>query len=66
MSLDFCLLSVLFLILVRDDMARRGMGNSSLWLLTLVLWIGPCFYVLLRSDLGSVTASPVAGITANE
>jgi hypothetical protein len=51
MSLDFCMLSVLFPVLVRDDMARRGMGNSSLWWLTPIPLIGPCFYVLLRSGL---------------
>jgi hypothetical protein len=57
MSLDFCMLSVLFPILVRDDMARRGMSNSSLWVLTLLPLIGPCFYVLLRSNLGAKTES---------
>jgi hypothetical protein len=57
MSLDFCMLSVLFPVLVRDYMARRGMGNFSLCLLTLVPLVEPCFYVLLRSDLGSVTES---------
>jgi hypothetical protein len=57
MSLDFCMLSVLFPALVRDYMARWGMGNFSLCLLTLVPLVGPCFYVLLRSDLGGKTES---------
>jgi hypothetical protein len=57
MSLDFWMLSVLFPILVRDDMARRGMSNSSLWVLTMVPLLGPCLYVLLRSGLGTKTES---------
>jgi hypothetical protein len=51
MSLDFCLLSLLFPTLVRDDMARRGMDSSPLFWLTAVPLLGPCVYLIVRSPL---------------
>jgi hypothetical protein len=51
MSLDFCLLSLLFPTLVRDDMARRGMDDSPLFWLTLLPLLGPCAYLMVRSPL---------------
>ena len=52
MSLDFCLLCLLFLLLLPDDMARRGMEPNWLWfLVTLIPFIGPALYLCLRSPL---------------
>lgn len=52
MSLDFCLLSVLFPALLGDDMARRGMENSALfWIFALIPLFGPLFYLCLRPPL---------------
>lgn len=49
MSLDFCLLCLLFPALLGDDMARRGMKNSSLfWVVALVPLIGSLLYLCLR------------------
>ncbi|HEY9652563.1 MAG TPA: DUF2834 domain-containing protein, partial [Coleofasciculaceae cyanobacterium] len=48
MSLDFCLLCLLFPALLGDDMARRGLKNSSLfWVVTLVPLVGPLLYLCL-------------------
>jgi hypothetical protein len=55
MSLDFCMLSLLFPTLVRDDLARRGMENSPLFWLTILPLLGPCIYLILRSPLGSLS-----------
>ncbi len=52
MSLDFCLLCVLFPALLGDDMARRGLNNSPIfWVVTLVPLIGPLLYLCLRPPL---------------
>ncbi len=51
MSLDFCMLSLLFPTLVSDDMARRGMEHSPLFWLTIVPLLGPCVYLIVRSPL---------------
>lgn len=52
MSLDFCLLCLLFPALLGDDMARRGMNNSSLfWAVALLPLLGPLFYLCVRSPL---------------
>jgi hypothetical protein len=59
MSLDFCMLSLLFPKLVRDDMARRGMDNSPLFWLTLLPLLGPCVYLIMRSPLVSATSEKV-------
>jgi hypothetical protein len=57
MSLDFCLLSVLFPALLGDDMARRGMNNSALfWIFALIPLFGPLFYVCLRPPLSDSEA----------
>lgn len=49
MSLDFCLLSLLFPALLGDDMARRGLKNSQLfWAVALVPLLGPLMYLCLR------------------
>lgn len=52
MSLDFCLLCLLFPALLGDDMARRGLKNSRLfWAVALVPLIGPLLYLCTRPPL---------------
>ncbi|MFW6359670.1 MAG: DUF2834 domain-containing protein, partial [Chroococcales cyanobacterium] len=49
MSLDFCLLCVLFPALLGDDMARRGMQNSGLfWLISMTSLLGVVTYLCFR------------------
>lgn len=61
MSLDFCLLCVLFPALLGDDMARRGMNNSVIfWLTALIPLFGSLIYLCVRPPLsedGSAVAS---------
>ncbi|MEA5447877.1 DUF2834 domain-containing protein [Leptolyngbya sp. CCNP1308] len=55
MSLDFCALWLLFPVLLRDDMARRGFTGG--WAMPLVLalpLVGACLYLALRPGLGEV------------
>jgi hypothetical protein len=52
MSLDFCMLCLLFPALLADDMARRGMQNSTaFWAVTLVPLFGPLAYLCARPPL---------------
>lgn len=52
MSLDFCLLALLFPALLADDMARRRIKNQQLlWLITLIPLLGPCIYLSVRPPL---------------
>lgn len=52
MSLDFCLLSLLFPAILADDMARRGMTNSPLfWVVVLLPLIGALLYLCFRTPL---------------
>jgi hypothetical protein len=52
MSLDFCLLCLLFPALLGDDMARRGLKNPQLfWLTALIPLFGPLLYLCLRPPL---------------
>ncbi|MBE9051778.1 DUF2834 domain-containing protein [Nostocales cyanobacterium LEGE 11386] len=52
MSLDFCLLCLLFPTLLGDDMARRGWQNPQLfWLIALVPLFGPLMYLCVRPPL---------------
>ncbi len=52
MTLDFCLLSLLFPALLGDDMARRGLKNPQLfWAVALVPLVGPLLYLCLRPPL---------------
>lgn len=52
MSLDFCLLCLLFPALLGDDMARRGMKNSAIfWLTALIPLFGSLIYLCVRSPL---------------
>lgn len=52
MSLDFCLLSLLFPAILGDDMARRGMKNTSLyWVVVLLPFLGALLYLCFRTPL---------------
>lgn len=52
MSLDFCLLSLLFPTLLGDDMARRGVQNASLfWIVSCIPLLGPAAYLIVRPPL---------------
>lgn len=52
MSLDFCMLCLLFSALVGDDIARRGMENPLLfWLVVFVPLFGALIYLCVRSHL---------------
>ena len=52
MSLDFCLLSLLFPLLVQDDLSRRGMKKSLLFTgISAFPLLGPLFYLSLRTHL---------------
>jgi hypothetical protein len=60
MSLDFCMLSLLFPALLGDDMARRGMHNSTVfWAVTLVPLFGPLVYLCTRQSLPENTVQTV-------
>lgn len=49
MSLDFCLLCALFPVLLKDDMARRGLTDSRLfWTISLIPFFGALAYLVLR------------------
>lgn len=52
MSLDFCLLCLLFPALLGDDMARRGLKHSPLfWVVALLPLLGPLLYLCIRPPL---------------
>ncbi|MES1024596.1 DUF2834 domain-containing protein [Gloeocapsa sp. BRSZ] len=54
MSLDFCLLCLLFPALLGDDMARRGLQNSQLyWVAALLPLFGPLIYLCTRPPLAA-------------
>lgn len=54
MSIDFCLLCLLFPALLGDDLARRGIKNSGIfWLVALVPLFGPLAYLSVRPPLGN-------------
>lgn len=61
MSLDFCLLCVLMPILLKDDMRRRGLTDDRLfWAVSLVPFLGPAFYLVLRPPLPEQTVEATA------
>ncbi|MEG4055635.1 MULTISPECIES: DUF2834 domain-containing protein [unclassified Microcoleus] len=60
MSLDFCMLCLLFPALLGDDMARRGMQNSTaFWAVTLVPLFGPLAYLCTRKSLPETNTETV-------
>lgn len=55
MSLDFCLLCLLFPVLLGDDMTRRGWKNPQFfWLIALIPLFGPLIYLSVRPPLQEV------------
>lgn len=50
MSLDFCLLCLLFPTLLGDDMSRRGMKKFPWYWVALVPLLGPLIYLCVRSQ----------------
>lgn len=55
MSLDFCLLSLVFPAILGDDLARRGIKSTWIfWTVSLVPFFGPLAYLCLRPPLGAV------------
>lgn len=61
MSLDFCLLCVLFPALLGDDMLRRGMDNKILfWVAALIPLFGPLMYLCLRKPKDEVDSKVAA------
>jgi len=60
MSLDFCLLCLLFPALLGDDMARRRLKNPQLfWLVALIPLFGPLLYLCLRPPLPASGAEEI-------
>lgn len=53
MSLDFCLLCLLFPALLGDDMARRNLKKSSLYWLGFIPLFGPLIYLCVRPPLAA-------------
>lgn len=52
MSMDFCYLSLLFSVLLKDDLHRRNVNVNWLWfLLAFIPLFGPLTYLLLRPNL---------------
>jgi hypothetical protein len=52
MSLDFCLLCLLFPLILPDDLARRGLTNRSwFWAVSLVPLLGAAVYLAVRPPL---------------
>jgi hypothetical protein len=64
MSLDFCLLSALFPVLVRDDLARRKITTiNPLFVICFIPLLGPLLYLCFRPSLGEETrTNPVIPI----
>jgi hypothetical protein len=60
MSIDFCLLCLLFPALLRDDMARRSWQNPQFfWLIALLPLFGPLVYLCTRSPLIEMGAEAI-------
>jgi hypothetical protein len=65
--LDFCMLCVLFPFLLKDDMTRRGLTNSTLfWTISLIPFFGALTYLVLRPptiEQGQATSTPAQQIS---
>jgi len=65
MSLDFCLLCLLFPALLGDDMARRDLKNPRLfWLTALIPLFGPLIYLCVRPPLAAAKAEGLSSTSA--
>ncbi len=61
MSLDFCVLSLIFPALLKDDLARRGIDNPVIfWLVALIPLFGPVVYLACRPPLQIDDAEAIA------
>jgi hypothetical protein len=61
MSLDFCLLCVLFPALLGDDMQRRNLKNQGIfWIVGSIPLFGALFYLALRPQLPDSSKTTVA------
>jgi hypothetical protein len=61
MSLDFCLLCLLFPALLGDDMARRNFQNPTIfWITSLIPLFGPLLYLCLRPNLPETSETELA------
>ncbi|MEH2401603.1 DUF2834 domain-containing protein [Nostoc sp.] len=60
MSLDFCLLCLLFPALLGDDMARRSWNLQFFWLITLIPLFGPLIYLSVRPPLQEVGVESIS------
>ncbi|MDX2230371.1 MAG: DUF2834 domain-containing protein [Leptolyngbyaceae cyanobacterium bins.349] len=66
MSLDFCLLCLLFPIVLKDDMARRNWQNPSVfWLISLVPLVGSALYLLVRPAIAVGAVAPHPAVPAS-
>uniref|UniRef100_B8HVW6 DUF2834 domain-containing protein n=1 Tax=Cyanothece sp. (strain PCC 7425 / ATCC 29141) TaxID=395961 RepID=B8HVW6_CYAP4 len=67
MSLDFCLLSLLFPVLLRDDLARRGLQNPVwFWAIALIPLFGPLLYLCVRPPLSSASSASTPTYTTGQ
>lgn len=64
MSLDFCLLCLLFPALLGDDMARRNLKNPSLFWLSLIPLFGSLIYLCIRPPLAVTNTRGLPNTTA--
>ncbi len=64
MSLDFCLLCLLFPALLGDDMARRNLKNPQLFWLVLIPLFGPLIYLCVRPPLVAANTQGVPNTSA--
>ncbi|AFZ46413.1 hypothetical protein Cyast_0433 [Cyanobacterium stanieri PCC 7202] len=53
MSLDFCLLCLLFPVLIKDDLARRNINNLILRAIAFIPLFGTLIYMILRPSLST-------------
>ncbi len=61
MSLDFCLLALLFPTVLGDDLARRGVRDSgAFWLAAAIPLLGPAAYLCWRPPLQASIPTPAA------
>lgn len=65
MSLDFCLLCLLFPSLLGDDLARRGIKNSFVfWIVALIPLLGALGYLCLRPPLKETSVNTVSSVSS--
>lgn len=66
MSLDFCLLSLLFPVLLNDDMARRGLKDQRIfWAVTLLPLLGALAYVSLRPPVQATASDHAQSLSSS-